>query len=894
MHTISLTAKAIRRGLFAVAATSVAVSGFAVAAEEAAAEKVERIEVTGSRIKQVDMETSSPVTVLNAADIAITGEKTVADVLNNAAINSFGSWRGMSGYGSGASSTSNVNLRGLGSQATLVLLDGRRMPGTSSSSGTVADTSQIPMAIVERIEILRDGASAVYGSDAVAGVINIITKKEFEGVQLDYSTEQPTSIEGGEANRFSIAAGYNSDKGNITFTYEYYDTKAVMDSEIWRFDDPSYNGYSSFSSAPNGYYNTGNVNPTTGKDIYGYYSNSELCADTENVVDATDGANNGRCLYNHGKVTKLFGDMNRNAFMTTYTYDVTDNIKFRGRGSANLTETNTRYAGTPVSTNLPVMDASNPYNPTGEDMTLYMRSAQIGARDTLTETNSYDILGGFVGFADIGNGIDWELNGQYSGSTTNAFNYNLINDSVIQDGIDSGNYDVFNTSGMSYDDWNNQMTELYDSANHTGVYQGKFDSTQIDGLASSTLIDGDNFTLALVGGLELEMINFKQTSDPESAAGGISGGSGGDDVDAERTRKAAYTEIQMGLPANIDLTVAVRYEKYEQEGTLSSATGVVTNSSSFDAVVPKFGLSWRPTDSLLLRASYGDSFRAPNMGEMFSSQALSFEPAYDPTWCATNTDANYCSPSNQYRTWFGGNPDLDAEEGESFTVGGVWNVTDAWSVELSYYAITYDSKIEAVGVDDILRDELLNGSSDLVHRTDDGKIDYIETEYRNIASLETSGFDFVTAYNLETGFGDFNFKVDMSHVLDFSEQAHAEADVIDYAGTQDYPEWRGNFVASWYLDSFSAAWTTVYIGSQSGDYYRDLGYDYIIDTPDYFKHNFQVGYTHDWNGTVTVGVNNLFDEEAPTWYDYAGYRDVNTGLYDVIGRTFYLRVNQKF
>ncbi|BFL84539.1 hypothetical protein LFREDSHE_29890 [Shewanella baltica] len=115
--------------------------------------------------------------------------------MNNSAINSFGSWRGISGYGSGASSTSNVNLRGLGSSATLVLLDGRRMPGTSSSSGSVADTSSIPMAIVERIEILRDGASAVYGSDAVAGVINIITKKEFEGFQLDYSTEQP-SVEG--------------------------------------------------------------------------------------------------------------------------------------------------------------------------------------------------------------------------------------------------------------------------------------------------------------------------------------------------------------------------------------------------------------------------------------------------------------------------------------------------------------------------------------------------------------------------------------------------------------------------------------------------------------------------------------------------------------------------
>ena len=226
MSSVTLTAKAIRRSLLAVATTSVVTTGLfasaAVSAEEQE-QKVERIEVTGSRIKQVDMETSSPVTVLSAADIALTGEKTVADVLNNSSINAFGSWRGTSGYGSGASATSSINMRGLGSQATLVLLDGRRMPGTSSSSGSTADTSQIPIAIVERIEILRDGASAVYGSDAVAGVINIITKKEFEGVQLDYSTEIP-DVDGGNATRFSIATGYNTDKGNITFTYEYYDT----------------------------------------------------------------------------------------------------------------------------------------------------------------------------------------------------------------------------------------------------------------------------------------------------------------------------------------------------------------------------------------------------------------------------------------------------------------------------------------------------------------------------------------------------------------------------------------------------------------------------------------------------------------------------------------------
>ncbi|MEL4250473.1 TonB-dependent receptor [Shewanella xiamenensis] len=885
MHHLTLAARAVRASLITMGSASVLLSGITIAAEENT--KVERIEVTGSRIKQVDMETVSPVTVINAADIAMTGEKTVADVLNNSAINSFGSWRGVSGYGSGASSTSNVNLRGLGSSATLVLLDGRRMPGTSSSSGSVADTSSIPMAIVERIEILRDGASAVYGSDAVAGVINIITKKEFDGLQLDYSTEQP-SVEGGDANRLSIATGYNTDKGNITLTYEYYDTKAVMDRDIWNMDDPSYATYSGFSSVPNGKYGTGNGS---------WYSNSDICDQTENTVDTTDGNNKGRCLYDSGRVTKLFGDQTRNSFLSNFTYEITDGIQFRGRASASLAETETRYAGTPVSTNYPVMSADNKFNPVGEDMTLYMRSAQIGERDTLTETNNVDILGGFIGTLDLGNGIDWELNAQHSRSTTNSFNYNLINDEIVQQGIDSEQYDIFNTTGMSYEQWNQQMTELYRKAAHTGVYQGKFESTQIDGLASTLLVDNGDVSVAMVGGLEYEMIKFKQTSDPESASGIISGGSGGDDVDATRDRSAAYLEFQVGLPANVELSAAVRYERYEQEGSLTGAQGQVVNSSTFDAVVPKFGISWRPVDSLLLRASYGDSFRAPNMGEMFSSQSLSFEKAVDSLWCNEpgNVDAVYCATSNQHKTWYGGNPDLEAEEGNSLTLGGVWNATDNWNIELSYFSIAYENKIESISVNDILRDEIKNGSSPYVHRGADGKIEYIEAGVRNLATVETSGIDFVTAYNLETGIGDFNFRLDLTHVLDFKKQDNAESEMIDYAGLTDSPDWRGNFATSWKYDDFSAAWTVVYIGRQSADYYNQLEEtDVYVDYSNYFKHNIQFAYNHAYNGSITVGVNNVFDADAPNFYTYADYRDVNVGLYDVLGRTYYLRINQKF
>ena len=621
----------------------------------------ERIEVTGSRIKQVDMETASPVTTITAEDIQISGEPTVADVLNNASVNSFGSWRGVSGYGSGGSATSNVNMRGLGPNYTLVLLDGRRMPGTSSSSGTAADTSKIPMAIVERIEILREGASAVYGSDAVAGVINIITKKDFNGLKFSYDGERP-SVDGGDSDRFTATTGFSTNQGNITFTFENYRTDGVNDRELWDFM-----GASSYSSVPNG-----EILNTDGTGS-GDYLSADVCESAPNTVASDD----GRCLYQFGNVTKFFGDVEQNSILSNFNYNLSNDIQFRGRASASMSETDTRYAGTPVSTNQPTMGANNPMNPTGEELLLSMRGAQLGERDTRTEINSVDFLGGLVGFWDIGNGVDWEINGQYSKSSTRTFNSNLINDPDVQRLIDSGEYDIFNTSGMGYDEWNAQITDIYNQAAHTGLYRAEFDSTQIDGFMSTLLFDNGTVSMSGLVGAEFERIDFTQQSDPQSASGNVSGGAGGDDVFADRDRTSAYAEIQTSLPYNIDINAAVRYDEYDQQGDV----GGQIVGGTFDNVAPQLGIAWRATDSLLLRASWGESFRAPNMGEMFASEALSFETQVDTMWCdnPSNSDPVYCAPTGtQHKTWFGGTPDLEPEEGESLTVGAVYNLTDNW------------------------------------------------------------------------------------------------------------------------------------------------------------------------------------------------------------------------
>ncbi|ATZ72562.1 TonB-dependent receptor [Idiomarina sp. X4] len=868
-----------RKSLTAAAVTA-CLSFPAVAVAQDADEKVERIEVTGSRIKQVDMETASPVTTITAEDIQISGEPTVADVLNNASVNSFGSWRGVSGYGSGGSATSNVNMRGLGPNYTLVLLDGRRMPGTSSSSGTAADTSKIPMAIVERIEILREGASAVYGSDAVAGVINIITKKDFTGLQLSYDGERP-SVDGGDSDRFTASTGFATNKGNITFTFENYRTDSVFDRELW-----DYLGASSYSSVPNG-----EVLNADGTGA-GEYVSADVCDSAPNTVASDD----GRCLYQFGNVTKFFGDVEQNSILSNFNYNLTRDIQFRGRASASMSETDTRYAGTPVSTNQPTMSADNPMNPMGEELLLSMRSAQIGERDTRTEINNIDFLGGLVGYWDIGNGVDWEVNGQYSKSTTRAFNSNLVNDRDIQRMINSGEYDIFNTTGMTFDEWNSQMTELYSGAAHTGLYRAEFDSTQIDGFLSTLLFDNGTVSMSGLVGAEFERIDFTQQSDPQSASGNISGGSGGDDVFADRDRTSVYAELQTSLPYNIDVNAAVRYDEYDQQGDV----GGEVVGGTFDNVAPQLGIAWRATDSLLLRASWGESFRAPNMGEMFASEALSFETAVDTMWCdnPNNSDPVYCDErGTQHKTWFGGTPDLQPEEGESLTVGAVYNITNNWSAELSYYDVKLDNKIEAISVDRLLQEEREGGigSNPLVVREGgDGKITAMYSYNENMASLETSGFDFKTNYNLSTQYGNIGVKGEASYVRDYVEVTREGAAPFDYAGIQDYPELRANVAVNWTKDSWGAAWTTYYIGPQdSGN--EEYGVDYLQAIPSYVKHNAQVSYTNSMDGRFTVGVNNVFDKEPTGWYDgFRDYRDVTWSLYDVLGRTVFFKYEQSF
>src|SRR5687768_12262661 len=215
----NLLSEAVR---FGIAAGAVSLIGLTAAApayaqEDDEAETLERIEVTGSRIKRADVEGALPVTVIDREELELSGDNSVADFLRNTTFNSFGSFRPQSG--SSAQSVATVSLRGLGSGRTLVLIDGRRLPN-APSIGQGQDLNSLPLAAVERIEILSDGASAIYGSDAIGGVINVITRKDFNGVELTVGMGDPKQP-GGETEEGSAIFGIAGDRGNMIAGVSY-------------------------------------------------------------------------------------------------------------------------------------------------------------------------------------------------------------------------------------------------------------------------------------------------------------------------------------------------------------------------------------------------------------------------------------------------------------------------------------------------------------------------------------------------------------------------------------------------------------------------------------------------------------------------------------------------
>ncbi|GGP50867.1 TonB-dependent receptor [Shewanella saliphila] len=869
MHK-NILAKSVRLALIGGAAATAFTAPAVFAADEDGA-KVERIEVTGSRIKRSDLEGASPITTITTEDMKMEGNFTVADALRNSNLNSFGSFSERSG--SSAQSQATINLRGAGSSRTLVLIDGKRFPGSPTLGGASANLNAIPMAAVERIDILTDGASSTYGSDAIAGVVNIIMKKNYQGIEFNVGGGSRDQDGGLTSKEFSVVAGYQMDKGNITFSFDHQDRQGISDA------DRSYTAASMTDFNGDGEIQA--YEETSGWSIYGAtvaapdFSSTQaslLCDDLEaeygsNVfqtvaADNDWSAGSTYCMYAYANVAYNKASVDRNTVYVDANYEVAEDVEWFGRVMVTQNQSFGRYA--PPAAGWSNMAADNAHNPYGEETYGYFRWVDIGTRDGTVDDYNQDYLTGLRGTISALNDAEWEV----------YYHHNIADNKSV------GEY-YLSYSGLAY----NQANDI-DLGSEAGVNNMKA-TTLTTGRATfdqwSAGIGFDAFELpggavAHYVGMEYFDQEFSEVYDAQSEAGLI-GGSAGNSAGGDRQVWAAFYEAVLPLTDDVELNLAARYDDYSDFG---------------DNLAPKASVRWQALDNVVVRASYSEAFRAPSLSQLYAATTFSAETGTDYPFCTSAGTSEADCSSKQYDTYISANSDLGPETSEYINVGVAWDIVDDIGVKVDYFNLNIDDVISQRSITNVMRGvaagTLEENETFYVTRApngDDGTLGRaleIGTGYGNGDKLEITGVDVSLNAKFETAIGDIGFNWNNSFVLDYIEEVEGGGEAIDISGWNGLPDYKSNFTTNYMLGDHSFSWNMNYTSSTYED--DDTGH---LDS--WLIHNLSYVYDAGNYGSILLGINNLTDED-PVLSSTGTYD--NPDLYNNYGREYRASYTLKF
>ncbi|MGL4474694.1 MAG: TonB-dependent receptor domain-containing protein, partial [Shewanella sp.] len=461
--------------------------------------------------------------------------------------------------------------------------------------------------------------------------------------------------------------------------------------------------------------------------------------------------------------------------------------------------------------------------------------------------------------------MTWGLGAQWIRSDVSSVQSGAANATVIQELLDNGKLDYF-AAGSGYVEGHNE--EAIQAAGHTALFNGRVQTYGVDGGFSIDLFDIPNGTIPLALGFEWNRTEYEKIYDLASNQGNIVGSSGGDIITG-KSREVWSLSAETIIPVldNLDVELSARFDDYSDFG------------STFN---PKAGISYRPFDSLLLRASYGTGFRAPTFDDLYTGQSETFLWASDWASCAGSPTCD----KKQYKAFYQGNEDLEPEESTSLSMGMVWNITDELDVELSYYDIQIDNVISTLSSQDVFNLERDGYDvSGMLFRENNGDVNHLLLQKLNLGELKTRGIDFNVRYLLPTQVGDFNFGAETNYVLSWEAKDGPNSPMEDIVGETDQPQFRINLSSTWSHNEWEASLFARYTAEQEDAEYGKTDGQWIVDT--------QVGYYLPWNAKVNLGIRNLLDEEPPFNYE-VGFPYYSTSLYDPIGREYYLRYNQKF
>lgn len=880
---------AVRSVLLASAA--VGLSSFsqnAAAQSDEDARELDRVQVTGSRISRTDMEGPSPVQVINREQIDNTGHTRLGELLQDLTASGSAINTSFNAPDSGGDGSVRVSLRNLGPERTLVLVNGRRWVNGTTFTGvsSSADLSTIPLAAVDRVEVLKGGASSVYGSDAIAGVVNVILRDDIEDVQVDLYSGQWDDGDG-EESAVSITMGRSGNDGNMLLSYSQTSQKSIMAGDRVRTRVPQF-GADVFggaisrgsSATPQGRFwfddpNTGDRRDLT---LPEGASGTPSASDFRPFDDLSD-------RYNFAPDNFLQIPLDQRSVYFQGTHDINPNVSVFAEAAYNNKQTFQLQAPVPIFLGsggiLPLsvgVSASNPYNPFGFDLDpednlllIGRRFIEAGTRDYHANVDTWRLATGIEGEFLVGERFfNWDVSYLFSQSTRSQRTENLLNHNRLQRALGPVSectdpcvpFNIFGGQAGTGNDpgsGGSITPAMVNYVTYTALDQNEQKLSSVLANISGDITNLPAGPFSFAAGFETRRESASDTPDSLAASGaGAASVSGGQRAPTfgRVNMDAVYAEFNLPLLGNmtgaeaLDLNISSRYSDYDTFGS------ELTN---------RFSALWRPVDDLLVRATFAEGFRAPGVQDLFGGAGVSDPQLDDPCSDFLNTgvsqevidncvdqgvpaNGSYTQVNPQIRINTGGNPDLEAETSESTSFGLVYSPSqiDRLDLTVDYYNIEVNNSITPIGAQSILDAcaqnlELCN----LIERNSNGNVRRLDDFPVNIGSTEVQGVDLGVNYHLpETDLGRLGFRLETSYLDSYLETlpSYAVASPADQerelAGRlvqgqpeRSFPEWKANLDLLWSRGNWEANWGMQLIGSYREDCDPDLNAFGICSDP---------------------------------------------------------------
>jgi iron complex outermembrane receptor protein len=840
--------------------------------------------VTGSNIKRTGSDGPNPVQIIDREQLETSSKVTVADVLRSISANTGNATNETTNNG-WASGSAGIGLRGLSQKNTLVLLNGRRLANYGFPANGLSDTfvnlNALPLVAVERIDVLKDGASAVYGSDAVAGVVNIITYENYQGFKAGGSFG--STDEGGlDTRRANFVAGIGDldrDRYNLLVSFDAYDRDRLDQDQrdLTRsgiYTDRAggrWNGWSAKGArflvngasvplldargnCPDGMTLTasapidGLAGDTCAINLAPYTTLIPATERYQGYVNATFRINDaidafGEVIYSHIRGQSIFGSS---------PYFTLEGGRFALNATTGLAE--------PVPAILP---ANNPYNPYGVNTPIEYTFFDLGQSVKTNRSDAYRVLTGVRG---RGERWDWELA---------AFAARSKEEETVSGGFANrwGLLDALANGTYNLQDPSSTPQSVIDSIRLSTVRPADSRLHGADFKITGNLFDLPAGAVGFAAGIEWRKEQL-ESRNPWQIDAGLQIRPAIAEVDGERNVSAVYAELNVPIVSTLELQLAGRGDHYSDFGSAFS---------------PKASLRWQPFDVLAVRAAASRGFRAPSLSENSASTNISYGSVIDPF----DPDV---PGSRQNPTFFTvGNGDLDPERTHSYNLGVVLSPWSGGSLSVDWYRIDLDNLVGTNNTATLVQN---NRPEDVV-RDSRGKLVAVYNRYQNLSELTTSGFDVELHQRWQTAAaGEFGVTSAYTHVRDYRRPTIIGGPLVDYAGNNlgvsfSLPRNKATTTFEWNIADFKTAVTWYHIG----------GYDQKASTAAtavqsrvdaYEQFDLYLGWSGVTNLTLYTKFENLLDEEPPYDASFPGIRaPYDFTQYDLRGPSFLVGIDYR-